>query len=145
MKKILVLNGPNLNLLGNREAGLYGTVTLAHIQERMLQMVKDHEVSMAFFQSNHEGELIDELHAAQGNVDCIIINAGGLTHTSVALHDAIRAVQIPTIEVHMTNIYAREEFRHKSLISPAAVGGIFGFGEKSYYLAVQAAIEVLEL
>lgn len=145
MKKIVVINGPNLNLLGNREAGLYGTATLADIQDHMRQMIDGSAVEMEFFQSNHEGDIIDRIHAAQGGTDCIIINAGGFTHTSVALHDALKAVKIPTIEVHMTNIYAREEFRHKSLISPAAAGGIFGFGEKSYYLAVQAALELLGL
>ncbi|MGE5405888.1 MAG: type II 3-dehydroquinate dehydratase, partial [Candidatus Saccharibacteria bacterium] len=143
MKRILVINGPNLNLLGSREKDLYGSVTLNDIENKMLDRVKNMEVLLDFFQSNHEGEIIDKIHAARGSTDFIIINAGGLTHYSVSLHDALKAAAIPAVEVHMTNIYQREEFRHHSLVSPAAVGGVFGFGEQSYYLAMDAALKIM--
>ncbi|MGE5416865.1 MAG: type II 3-dehydroquinate dehydratase [Acidobacteriota bacterium] len=143
MKKVLVINGPNLNLLGSREKDLYGSVTLADIQNKMLARCEGLDVSVEFFQSNHEGEIIDKIHEARGVVDSVLINAGGLTHYSVSLHDALKAAAIPTIEVHMTNIYQREEFRHHSLVSPAAMGGIFGFGEQSYYLALDAALKIM--
>ncbi|MGE5398403.1 MAG: type II 3-dehydroquinate dehydratase [Chitinophagales bacterium] len=144
MKKILVMNGPNLNMLGKREPELYGSVSLADIQVEMLKRAKNSDVELEFFQSNHEGELIDRLHEAREKVDAVIINAGGLTHTSVSLHDALRVAAVPVIEVHMSNIYSREEFRQKSLIAPAAVGGIFGFGTMSYYLALDAALALLQ-
>ena len=140
-----MLNGPNLNMIGVREPGVYGTVSLEQIEQKMLAAAEKHGAELEFFQSNHEGELIDIIQNCRGQADCIIINAGGLTHYSVSLHDALRAVEIPVIEVHMTNIYAREEFRHQSLISPVAIGGIFGFGSASYYLALQAALEILQI
>lgn len=143
MKKILVVNGPNLNLLGSREKDLYGNVTLSDIESKMQTRIKGLDAVLEFFQSNHEGEIIDKIHQARGVADYILINAGGLTHYSVSLHDALKAAAIPTIEVHMTNIYQREEFRHHSLVSPAAVGGIFGFGEQSYYLALDAALKIM--
>jgi 3-dehydroquinate dehydratase-2 len=144
MHKIMVLNGPNLNLVGVREPDVYGMITFEQIRQKMLDLAGTYGVELEFHQSNHEGELIDIIQGCRGKVDCIIINAGGLTHYSVSLHDALRAVEVPVIEVHMTNIYAREEFRHRSLISPVAHGGIFGFGSFSYYLALQAAVDVLQ-
>lgn len=145
MGRIVVLNGPNLNLLGVREPGVYGSVSLEQIQQEMMAMAERYGVGLEFYQSNHEGELIDIIQSCRQEADCIIINAGGLTHYSVSIHDALRAVEIPVIEVHMTNIYAREDFRHRSLISPVAIGGIFGFGTTSYYLALQAALDVLQI
>jgi 3-dehydroquinate dehydratase-2 len=145
MHRIVVLNGPNLNLIGVREPGVYGNVSLDRIQQRMREMADRHGVDLDFYQSNHEGELIDIIQSCRKKADCIIINAGGLTHYSVSLHDALRTVEVPVIEIHMTNIYAREEFRHRSLISPVAIGGIFGFGSDSYYLALQAALDILQI
>jgi len=145
MGRIVVINGPNLNLLGVREPGVYGSVSLEQIQQEMMAMAERYGVGLEFYQSNHEGELIDIIQSCRQEADCIIINAGGLTHYSVSIHDALRAVEIPVIEVHMTNIYAREDFRHRSLISPVAIGGIFGFGTTSYYLALQAALDVLQI
>jgi 3-dehydroquinate dehydratase-2 len=145
MKRILVINGPNLNLLGSREPEIYGSSGLDQIEDGMRQMVRDLEIELEFFQSNHEGDLIDMVHQSRGRADCIIVNAGGLTHYSVSLYDALKSVDIPVIEVHMTNIYRREEFRHKSYISPAAVGGVFGFGAASYYLALEAALRLLRV
>lgn len=143
MKKVLVVNGPNLNLLGQRETDIYGSVTLNEIENRLRDQAAAAGLAITFFQSNHEGELIDCLHAHRGQIDCVLINAGGLTHTSVALHDALRAMECPVIEVHMSNIYRREPFRHQSLVAPAAVGGIFGFGPDSYTLALEAAAKLL--
>lgn len=145
MGRIVVINGPNLNLLGVREPGVYGSVSLEQIQQEMMAMAEKYGVGVEFYQSNHEGELIDIIQSCRQEADCIIINAGGLTHYSVSIHDALRAAEIPVIEVHMTNIYAREDFRHRSLISPVAIGGIFGFGTTSYYLALQAALDVLQI
>lgn len=144
MHRIVVINGPNLNLIGVREPGVYGRVSLEQIEEEMLTIAERHGVGLEFYQSNHEGELIDIIQNCRQEADCIIINAGGLTHYSVCIHDALRTAEIPVIEVHMTNIYAREDFRHQSLISPVAIGGIFGFGSSSYYLALQAALDLLQ-
>lgn len=141
--KILVINGPNLNLLGEREPGLYGNRSLEEINAGLGQLAKEKGISLEFFQSNHEGALIDTIQAARGSFDGIIINAGGLTHTSVALHDALKATDLPVFEVHISNIYQREVFRHQSLISPVAVGGIFGLGPMGYRLALEAACELL--
>lgn len=143
-KKILVVNGPNLNMLGVREPEIYGSVTLAGIEEKMREQARELGVDIEFYQSNHEGDLIDCLQQARDRVDGVIINAGGLTHYSVALHDALKALKVPAVEVHMSNIYKREEFRRHSLISPAVEGGIFGFGEHSYYLALQALAGLLD-
>lgn len=144
MHRIVVLNGPNLNLLGVREPGVYGNVSLDQIEQKMQEVADKRGVELEFYQSNHEGELIDIIQSCRGEADCLIINAGGLTHYSVSLHDALRTVEVPVIEVHMTNIYAREEFRQRSLVSPVAIGGIFGFGSASYYLALQAALDILQ-
>lgn len=141
--KILVVNGPNLNLLGEREPGLYGSRSLEEINAGLGQLAEEKGVSLEFFQSNHEGALIDTIQAARGRFDGIIINAGGLTHTSVALHDALKATDLPIFEVHISNIYQREVFRHQSLISPVATGGIFGLGPMGYRLALEAACELL--
>lgn len=143
MKRILVLNGPNLNLLGTREPELYGETDLEKIEKKMSDMITGLEVELELFQSNHEGDLVDKIHLARGRVDCIIINAGGLSHYSVVLHDALKGVKIPAIEVHLTNIYSREEFRHQSLIAPVVVGGIFGLGATGYYLALEAALQLI--
>lgn len=136
--KILVIHGPNLNLLGKREVHLYGNVSLKDIDRKMKQIASENNFGLETFQSNHEGAIIDKLHSAKGNIDYIIINAAAYTHTSVAIADAISAIEIPTIEVHISNVFKRESFRHKSLISPVCVGQIAGFGDNSYYLAIRA-------
>lgn len=141
---ILVINGPNLNLLGQREPSLYGTQSLAEINRELESMAAAAGIRVDFFQSNHEGELVDRIQQARDNFEVIIINAAALSHYSISIHDVLRAVNIPVIEVHLSNIYAREEFRHQSLISPVAVGGIFGFGALSYRLAFLAACEIIK-
>src|SRR5450631_1712214 len=137
--KILFLNGPNLNLLGTREPEIYGHTTLADIEAKVRERAAELKVAVDFRQSNVEGELVDWIQQARGNFEAIVINAAAYTHTSVALRDAIAAVGVPTIEIHLSNIHAREEFRHKSLIAPVCRGQITGFGANSYVLAVQAA------
>lgn len=143
MKHVLVLHGPNLNLLGQREPEIYGRTTLAAIDERLVQLGQELGLKVTTFQSNWEGALVDQIHAAVGQADCIIINAGALTHYSIALRDAISGVKIPTIEVHLSNTQAREEFRHHSVIGPVVVGSIAGFGAASYELALRAALGLL--
>lgn len=138
MKRILILNGPNLNMLGKREPGIYGGKTLADIEADCKAAGSELGLSVDFRQSNHEGVLIDWLHEADETADGIAFNAGAYTHTSIALHDAIRAISIPVIEVHISNVHAREEFRHTSMIAPAVKGVICGFGPHSYILALQA-------
>lgn len=138
---IFVLNGPNLNLLGTREPETYGTVTLADIDARCREAAKRFGCEVEFRQSNHEGVLVDWIQEADAGALGLIINAGAFTHTSVALHDAIRAVAIPVVEVHLSNVYAREAFRHHSYISPVAHGIICGFGAKGYELAIEAVAE----
>ena len=141
--KILVLHGPNLNLLGQREPNIYGTVTLDAVNQLLKQEAINWQSDVFCFQSNHEGELIDAVHEAKGKYQGIIINAGAYTHTSVALRDAISAVSLPTVEVHLSNIYQREEFRHHSYIAPVAVGQISGFGIESYRLGLQALVSYI--
>ncbi len=140
--KILVLNGPNLNLLGTRETSIYGKLTLDEIDARVRERARKLGVEVEFRQSNSEGELVAWIQGAQGQFGAIILNAAAYTHTSVALRDAIAAVGIPTIEVHLSNVYAREEFRHKSLISAVCLGQITGFGMNSYVLALEAAVNI---
>jgi 3-dehydroquinate dehydratase-2 len=142
--KILFLNGPNLNLLGRREPDVYGTTTLANIEKSVRERAKTSKAEIDFRQSNGEGELVGWIQEAKGNFDVIVLNAAAYTHTSIALRDAIAAVGVPTIEIHLSNVHAREEFRHKSLIAPVCCGQITGFGEKSYILAVEAAVYVKE-
>ena len=140
--KILFLNGPNLNLLGKREPDVYGHATLADIETEVRERAKDLGVEVDFRQSNLEGELVDWIQEAKGNFDVIVLNAAAYTHTSVALRDAIAAVEVPTIEIHLSNIHAREKFRQKSLIAPVCCGQISGFGQKSYILALEASVNV---
>lgn len=138
MTKILVLNGPNLNMLGTREPGIYGTTTLAMIEELCQTYGSGHGIEVTCVQSNHEGALIDAIHAAQGTIDGIVLNAGAYTHTSIAIRDAVSSVDVPVIELHLSNIHAREEFRHKSCFAPVALGQICGFGADGYVLAIDA-------
>ncbi|WP_288416887.1 type II 3-dehydroquinate dehydratase [uncultured Novosphingobium sp.] len=139
-KLVLVLNGPNLNLLGKREPGIYGSATLADIEASLQQRGEDLGITVELRQSNHEGALVDGLHEAQERgAAAVILNAGAYTHTSIALLDAIRAITVPVIEVHLSNPHAREAFRHTSWIAPAAKGTIAGFGADSYLLALEAA------
>ena len=140
MKKIQIITGPNLNLLGRREPGVYGSRSFDDYLEELRAKYPD--VQLDYFQSNHEGDLIDCIHACGFEADGIILNAGAYTHTSIALHDALRAVTAPAVEVHISNVHAREEFRHHSLISAACRGVICGFGLDSYRLAVEALINL---
>jgi 3-dehydroquinate dehydratase-2 len=140
--KILFLNGPNLNLLGQREPEIYGATTLADIEKQVRERATQFQAEIDFRQSNIEGELVSWIQEAKGKFDVIVLNAAAYTHTSIALRDAIAAVGVPTIEIHLSNVHAREEFRHKSLIAPVCRGQIVGFGQKSYILAVEAAVHV---
>ena len=140
---ILVLHGPNLNLLGQREPEIYGSLTLAAINSLLEAESTKLQTSVFFMQSNHEGVLVDEIHKALGKHQGILINAGAYTHTSLALRDAIAAVNLPTVEVHLSNIYCREDFRHNSYISSVAIGQISGFGAQSYLLGLQALVHHL--
>jgi 3-dehydroquinate dehydratase-2 len=140
--RILFLNGPNLNLLGQREPDVYGRLTLAEIETKVRERARELKMTVEFRQSNLEGELVGWIQPAKGRFDVIVLNAAAYTHTSVALRDAIAAVGVPTIEIHLSNIQAREEFRHKSLIGPVCCGQIAGFGANSYILALEAAINV---
>ncbi len=141
---VLVLHGPNLNLLGLREPGIYGVSTLAEIDTHLVELGQSLNTIVHSYQSNHEGLLVDAIHDARDRHQGIVINAGAYTHTSIAIRDAIAAVQIPTVEVHLSNIYKREEFRHHSYLSSAVIGQISGFGAHSYYLGLQALINYLE-
>ena len=144
MKKIIILNGPNLNLLGEREKDQYGSVTLKDIENICNEYAKENKINITFFQSNIEGELVDKIQNSRNNHDGLIINAGGYTHTSVAIHDALKILKIPIIELHISNIYNREEFRHKSLISKVARGVICGFGVNGYIMSLEAIKKFLK-
>src|SRR5271154_1520099 len=142
--KILFLNGPNLNLLGQREPEIYGEATLADIEAKVRERADKLKASIDFRQSNVEGELVGWIQQASGKFDAIVINAAAYTHTSIAIRDAIAGSGVPTIEIHLSNVHAREEFRHKSLIAPVCRGLITGFGQKSYILGLEAAVDVKE-
>lgn len=144
MKKILIIHGPNLNLLGKREPKVYGSVTIKEIDGLLTKLAKEKKVVIETFQSNHEGEIVSKIGEARGAFDAIVINPAAYTHTSVAIRDAISAVKVPTVEVHLSNIYAREEFRHHSLVAAVAAGQISGFGAKSYELGFLAALSLLD-
>ncbi len=144
MNKIIILNGPNLNLLGEREKEKYGNITLKDIEDNCGKYAKKNNINVSLFQSNIEGELVDEIQKARKNFNGLIINAGGYTHTSVAIHDALKVLEIPIIELHITNIYNREDFRHKSLISKLASGIICGFGTDGYIMALNAMNKYLK-
>ena len=142
--KILVLHGPNLNLLGEREPEVYGRTTLSEIDTRLRELGRARAFEVECFQSNHEGALIDRIQAARKTHQAIVINPGGLTHTSVSLRDALAATGLPVIEVHLSNVHAREEFRHRSLVAPIALGQICGLGAKGYELALEALADRLK-
>ncbi len=141
---LLLINGPNLNLVGKREPTIYGSKTLEDIQDDLLNLASELDVELTFFQSNSEGEMIDCIQNSTGSVDGILINAGAYTHTSIALRDALLGVAIPYVEVHLSNIYAREEFRHKSFLSDKALGLVCGFGANSYQLALKGIVSYLK-
>ena len=141
---LLLVNGPNLNLVGKREPTIYGSQTLEDIQEELLTLASELGTKLRFFQSNSEGEMIDCIHNSAGSIDGILINAGAYTHTSIALRDALLGVAIPYVEVHLSNIYSREEFRHKSFLSDKALGLVCGFGANSYQLALQGIVSYLK-
>ena len=141
--KVLVIHGPNLNLLGTREPEIYGSMTMQDINDSLAEQAKVHDVEVNFYQSNHEGAIIDKLHEARNVYDYIILNAGAFTHYSIAIRDAIAAVEIPVIEVHLSNVHKREEFRHHSVIAPVVEGQICGFGLESYKAALFVAISRL--
>ncbi|MDC6447751.1 type II 3-dehydroquinate dehydratase [Alphaproteobacteria bacterium] len=143
MKKILIINGPNLNLLGNREKQLYGDTSLQEIKTLCEERCKEYEIGCFFFQSNHEGELIEKIHSVEKDFEGIIINPAAYTHSSIALLDALRATSKPKIEIHLSNIYAREDYRRKSITSEAVNGVICGFGENGYILAIDAIIKII--
>ena len=141
--KILILHGPNLNLLGTREPEIYGSLTLADINAKLVELAAEYHAELVCKQSNHEGDLVDVLHDARSWADGVVFNPGAYTHTSIALRDAISAIGLPVVEVHISNVYAREEFRHVSMISAVCKGKVVGFGWRSYALAVRALMEVL--
>ena len=144
MKKIIILNGPNLNLLGEREQNQYGNFTLENVEKMCTEYSKKNKLDLTMFQSNIEGELVDKIQVSRNNQNGLIINAGGYTHTSVAIHDALKIIKIPIIELHISNIYNREEFRHKSLIGKLAKGIICGFGAEGYVMALNAMRTILK-
>jgi len=143
--RVLVIHGPNLNLLGTRDPAVYGTTTLAEIDAELKSRARARGADVETVQSNLEGELVDLIQSARGRFDAIVINPGGYTHTSVAIRDAIEAVALPTIEVHLSNLHAREPFRHTSITAARCVGQISGFGAQSYYLGLDAALAVVEV
>ena len=140
---LLLINGPNLNLVGKREPTIYGSQTLEDIQYELLNSASELDANLEFFQSNSEGEMIDCIQKSAGSIDGILINAGAYTHTSIALRDALLGVAIPYVEVHLSNIYSREKFRHKSFLSDKAIGLVCGFGANSYQLALQGIVSYL--
>lgn len=142
IKKVLVIHGPNLNLLGEREPDVYGKMTYAELNRQILDRAEELGLECEIFQSNHEGAIIDKLHAARKTFDGIVINAGAYTHYSYAIHDAIHDIRISCVEVHISNIYARDEFRSHSVLSPVCAGTIAGFGTNGYFLALQALSEM---
>ncbi len=144
MVKVLVIHGPNLNLLGRREPSLYGTATLADVDRELRALGKELGAEVQTLQSNHEGTVIDHLHSAMGRFQAVVLNAGGLTHYSVALRDAVAAIQVPVVEVHVTNIHAREPLRRVSVIAPVVAGQIAGFGMHSYLLGLRAAVALAQ-
>ncbi|MFA5143147.1 MAG: type II 3-dehydroquinate dehydratase [Candidatus Omnitrophota bacterium] len=144
MRKILVIHGPNLNLLGTREVDVYGSVTIDEINRDLEKLAKTRKVALEIMQSDHEGNIVERIGRAKGKFDAILINPAAYTHTSVAIRDAISAVSIPAVEVHLSNIYGREEFRHTSLIAPVARGQVSGFGKLSYLLGLEAAISLID-
>ena len=144
MFNIVIINGPNLNLLGEREKDKYGNTSLEKIKKDCLSFSKKNNINLTFFQSNVEGEIVNEIQKARNTQNCLIINAGGYTHTSVAIHDALKILKIPTIELHITNIYKREDFRHKSSISNVVDGIICGLGSEGYTLALKASIDLIK-
>ena len=139
MKKVLIIHGPNINLIGQREPEMYGSISIADINRNIEEKAKSLGMEGKIVQSNHEGEIVTTIQQAMNWADCIIINPAAYTHTSVAIRDAISSINIPTIEVHLSNIYKREDFRQKSFIAPVTVGQISGFGDQGYYLALEAA------
>lgn len=143
MPKILAIHGPNLNLLGEREVDIYGSLTIDQINSKLKDAAKQRKVEITIVQSNHEGEIVELIGKAKDNFDALLINPAAYTHTSIAIRDAIEAVAIPTVEVHLSNIYAREEFRHNSVIAPVARGQVTGFGLNSYILGLEAAIGLI--
>ncbi len=142
MRKVLVIHGPNLNLLGEREPNVYGSVTLEEINKELKELAAQKDVELRIVQSNHEGEIVEAIQNARHWAEVILINPAAYTHTSVAIRDALSAVKVPAIEVHLSNIHAREGFRQSSHVSPVAVGQISGFGKNSYLLALQAAVQL---
>lgn len=142
-KKVLVIHGPNLNLLGKREVSVYGKIKLEAINRQLKELAKKLAVSLDIMQSNHEGEIVDSIGSASKKYSAILINPAAYTHTSIAIRDAVAAINIPTVEVHLSNIYSREDFRHTSLISAVVRGQICGFGMESYLLGLRAAIALL--
>jgi 3-dehydroquinate dehydratase-2 len=144
MHKIIVINGPNLNLLGKRETQVYGRLSLAQINKQLGAFAKIAKVKLDFFQSNIEGEIVNKIHKAKGKFDGILINPAAYSHTSVAIRDALAAVKLPAVEVHISNIYKREEFRHTSITAAAAEGVISGFGINSYILGLKALIDIIK-
>ncbi|MDO5351539.1 MAG: type II 3-dehydroquinate dehydratase [Succinatimonas sp.] len=141
---ILVINGPNLNLLGTREPQIYGSATLKDLDERLDRVAEELDVSLDHFQSNHEGAIVDKIQQSRGHVDFILLNAGAYTHTSVAIRDALAGIDIPFFEIHISNVHRREEFRHHSYLSDIAVGVIVGFGLDGYEFALRGAVRQLE-
>lgn len=142
--KLLVIHGPNLNLLGERETSIYGKESLQSINEDLIKKAQSLNVELETFQSNHEGDIVDKIQQSRGIIDGIIINPAAYTHTSIAIRDAIAGVNIPTVEVHLSNIHSREEFRHKSFTAAVCVGQICGFGTNSYFIGLKALIDYIE-